>query len=793
MRSIPSVPIVCLALGLSVAAAADPIRIATVVDGPWERNAEILDLFRSEIRKLTESEFDVVFPDDLASAGDWTLEGVRAALERTLEDPRTDIVLAMGVLAGDIVSKRGGTRVPVIAPFVIDRELQQLPFDDGASGVTNLSYLDGPDPLAQDLQAFLEVASFERFAFLTAPAFVAAVPALATSLDRAASANGVSVAVVPAAGDAAAVLARIPDDVGAVYLAPLPQLGSGAFDELVAGINARGLPTFSFLGRPDVERGVLAGLRPVSYFERLARRTALHVQSVLLGENAGTLSVAFSTKDRLVINMATARQIGVLPSFAILTEAELIDEARNEAQRSLTLSDVVAEAARRNLELAAAERDVAATRSNVGIARGRLLPQLDVSARGVLIDDDRAAASLGAQAERTISASASLSQLLWSEPAWAGLSGASHTLRSREAARDAQRLDTIAAAAGAYLGVLIRKTIERIERSNLELTRQNLELAQVRESVGTAGPSEVLRWKSAIATGRKTVIEANAERNVAEMQLNRVLDRPLEESFLTAETSVDDPALISSDARLDRYLDDPWTFRRFREFMIREGRLASPELAEIDAAIAAQSRVLASATNAFFSPTLSIQGEVSHELEASGAGSGGSPLEIPGVELPQADETEFSVALVASIPLSRGGARLAERTQASETLMALRLRRQAVASSVELRIRAALHRLGAARAGISLTRDAADAAGRNLEIVTDAYRRGVAPIIDLLDSQNASRVAEQAAANAVYAFLVQLMEVERAVGRFDFFTTAGDRDAFFERLAAFVADTDAGP
>jgi len=42
----------------------------------------------------------------------------------------------------------------------------------------------------------------------------------------------------------------------------------------------------------------------------------------------------------------------------------------------------------------------------------------------------------------------------------------------------------------------------------------------------------------------------------------------------------------------------------------------------------------------------------------------------------------------------------------------------------------------------------------------------------------------------VYTFLLDLAETERAVGKFDFFGTPEEREAYFERLQAFEARRD---
>ena len=52
--------------------------------------------------------------------------------------------------------------------------------------------------------------------------------------------------------------------------------------------------------------------------ERVARRIALNIQSTLLGDDPGSLPIAFSVKSRLMINMTTARAIGISPSFEVL-------------------------------------------------------------------------------------------------------------------------------------------------------------------------------------------------------------------------------------------------------------------------------------------------------------------------------------------------------------------------------------------------------------------------------------------------------------------------------------------
>jgi outer membrane protein TolC len=535
---------------------------------------------------------------------------------------------------------------------------------------------------------------------------------------------------------------------------------------------------------------VLAGLTPPSFFVRVARRVALHVQSILLGDAAGTLPVAITDQERLTINLGTARAIDVWPPWGVLTEAEVIRPERADVPRRLELVTAVREAVQVNLDLAAAERTVAAGAATVREARSPLLPQIEASLTGLLIDADRAA-SLGAPAERTLRAGGSLSQLIYADGPWAGLAVERHLQTGRELERQTLRLDIAQAAATAYLEVLRAKTFERIQRENLELTRANLEQARVRATIGQAGPEEVYRWESQIATNRRTAIQANARRNLAEIELNRILNRPLEEPFATVEVDLRDPALLSGHAQFDRWLRSPWSFRVLRRVLVDEGLAASPELGRVDAAIAARERAQAAARRAFWLPTVGLQGEVSHLLAEDGAGSedldlSGLPVAIPGLEEP--DDTDWSVALGATLPLIEGGGRRATLARTSEELERLRLERAALAERVEQRIRSTLHVAGASYASIEQTELAAAAARRNLELVQDAYAQGVVSILDLLDAQNAALVADQAASTAVHDFLIDLMAVERALGRLDVLRTAEEREAWIATVDRALAE-----
>src|SRR5262245_4302819 len=75
------------------------VRIALVPDGPWERLGEMQKVVVKEIQDLTHGEHDVQFADDPKFSGDWTVAGVKAALDRAMADRSIDLVLATGFIS----------------------------------------------------------------------------------------------------------------------------------------------------------------------------------------------------------------------------------------------------------------------------------------------------------------------------------------------------------------------------------------------------------------------------------------------------------------------------------------------------------------------------------------------------------------------------------------------------------------------------------------------------------------------------------------------------------------------
>jgi outer membrane protein TolC len=648
--------------------------------------------------------------------------------------------------------------------------------------VRNLAYVDQSYSVRTTLADFHRLIPFRRLAVVLDSQLVAAIPRVDSGAAELVRAAGAEAAILPAGNRADAILAALPSGVDAVYLTPLPAMPEAELTLLLDGLAARRLPVLSYLVDPEVPAGALASYEPAENWRRRARRVAVDLQRILAGEDAGRLPVRVVSAPRLTFNLATARRIGFSPGWSLLTEAELVGADSTGPADTLTLAQAMRGAVETNLDFAAARLEAESGRQNVRRARSDLLPQVETRLGGTFTREEAAAAGLGQEPERLLEGGLAMSVPLYSEEAWAGYGTEQRLQEGRDAQRDQVRLDVVLDAAAAYLNVWRDRTHADVRRTNLHRTRTNLEVAQLREGVGTTSRADVYRWEGEVANARRDLIAADAQVRVASLELRRLLNRPLGTPLAQQPVNLTDPALLARDSTVLRWLENPAGLGALTGLLVSEALRLSPELVRAEAEIAATRRQHTAAGRAFWLPTFSLEGGVNDVLGRGGAGSSTPTFPEP-VTLPGTPDLSWQFRLQASLPLYTGGARGAAREQTRLDLEQLEAQRDAARLGVEQRVRAALEQAASSHAAIALTRTAAVAAGRNYELVSDAYAHGTASITALIDAQSAALTASEAAANAVHDFLLDLVRVERAMGTYSVLQTPEQQQAFLERLA----------
>ena len=492
----------------------------------------------------------------------------------------------------------------------------------------------------------------------------------------------------------------------------------------------------------------------------------------------------FEERLELLINMQAARAVGVRPSFEVLLEADMVHEEEAAEENRIHMRFAMKEAVDHNLDLLVSEKFVEAGEEGVKRDRGPLLPQGQLQTGVVYQDPDRILIG-GQVAEWQATTFARASQSLYSEQAWTRFKARKFRQEGRHYGYFTDVLDIMLNSGTAYVGVLRAEAQARIQRKNIQLTREYLELARLRLEVGVANASELYRWQVTLAENQGAVVDARAFVGQTKIELNRVLNRPSERPIAPIDLPVDDAGrTLPPEDPIGKYMADPWSFEQLRGFMVREGLRNSPEARQVEAQRAAQQRIKEGRARELWLPDFFVEGGIQHDFWRAGEGS-----EVPQpnpLGIPEPDKFGWDVGLFLAIPLSRGGAGIAEMRRSAILVERLAAEFDRVEQDIDTSVRTELYSAAAALANVGLTRKAADAAANNLVLVTDLYRRGKVDIITLVDAQTQSLVADLAAADAAYDYVLALLFVNREAGHFRNLDTAEAKDEFSRRLNEYV-------
>ena len=765
--------------------------VGILLDGRWEGDKIALSELELQTKILLDDEYAVEFPKSKIIYGDWSIDKINSGLNRLMNDPEVDIIIAYGEVSSNVAVFNGIYTKPIIAALAINSELQKMPLKDGTSGVSELNYISFTSHLQNQLPVMRELYDFKKAAllvnqlFFENQKFLEVVPT--ENLIR--EIDGVELEYIPVGPDYSFIFENVPEDIDVVISVPLRHLSYDQMTEVFEKFTKQGIPVFTAFDEKYVQIGALAGFGLKDFFPHISRRIALNIQSILLGDNAGDLPVSFPVDQEFIINMKVAEQLRLFPSWSLINNSRMINTIEKKADRVLSLIGTVKIAEEFNLDYLAEQMRFESGKMDVNIARSKLLPQLKSSLTGTLIDNYRASNSSGQNAEKTISGGLTLEQLIYDVDTWTNFDVNSLNQVLREYELQQAKLDLIKITSVSYFEVLLAETLEKINKNNLNLSNSNMEIARYRVNVGSANLTEIYRWESEIANSLKNVIQANANRNLAEIKLNRLLNFPAEESIDLDEDSMDELIAIVTSDKVMKYYKNKSDFKIFRNFMVEESLPYSPELNVLNKAIDIQERISTAATTQFFFPTIGLWGQVNNTFYRGGAGSEFNPVTIPGIGQFQigAPPKDFSwnVGLTFSLPLFEGAGRFAEVEQASIELKKLHYQKESLQDQLEQAVRSALHLSGSSYAGMIQAKISAESSLKNLDIVINMYSQGFASITELLDAQNAALQAELLAISSQFDFLIDMMNVQRSIGEFIFTYDLDELEAFINRLEEY--------
>ena len=446
------------------------------------------------------------------------------------------------------------------------------------------------------------------------------------------------------------------------------------------------------------------------------------------------------------------------------------DEAgsASAAELELSLPEAVQQALVSNLDLMTQRQALEADRQEIGLARSVLLPQLDFGARGQLLDDDRSDELRGNNKAGSFVVAAGLSQLVYDEESWAAFSIQKHVFDGQVQQLESFRLAVVQEAANAFLDLDGARHVLEIQERNREITRENIDKSRARIAAGWSSERELLRWESQLA-GNDTDVRAAQVRVLQDrLELNRVRNLPPEASVALLPATLAKYGFLYANEAIAGAIAQPAQDRRVRDFLVRAGIARSPDLATLDAAIAAGERQLTANRRAFWVPTVSFNAGVDYLTNSSSSSD--------------FNQTEWGLRGQLAFPIFQGGAKFAGLDQARAAVDSLRTARRATAQSLEQTIRAAFALATGSFESVGFAHRQVAAASENFELVDQSYILGIDSILDLLDAQDQLLAAHLTLNNATYGFLEDLVDAERAISFYAFISQPNDVKAILDGI-----------
>lgn len=729
---------------------------------------------KSEIEALTQARGEVEFKE---LSADWQTEKVNENLRELLDDTETDIIVTLGFLSSTAAAQLSDYTKPVIAATMLDPGMQDLSLQpDGSTGILNFSYIPSMIRLRNDMQAFYKMFEFKHLAVLIPEPLYTNFQPLRSFLNQ--EGQGFAISFIPVSSGVENPLSQIPATVDAAYVFPMVQSTPAETKTLYEELNNRRISSLAIGGSGDLELGASVTFTPQFTLLQMAREVALRILKVSEGTNLSDIPITSNeTKRTAMINMESLRLTGKFPSgWQELQNATLINIEKMPGE-TLELRQAIAQALENNLQGKITDQDLLMAQTDVRIAKSNVLPQLEVSGSAVQLSQNLVRSSMGQRGEFTVTGSASLKQVIYSEAAFANIAlkklAAEYELQSNRQTM----LDIVSKTSGAYISLLFAKNNLQIKNENVYATLQNLELAKAKEQSGEGGISDVNRWSSELSISKMGLNDAQAGYQTAMYQLNELLNEPIGNSISTPDSSRIDKTIVPDQSILAHYFSNPNLTEKYADFLIDEMNVHSPELQQLLAAGEMVDRKKSMQIRQLFVPEVALFGNADQAFVREGT------QKIANLPIPSPpDDITWNLGVRMSLPIFEGGRKKAEVHRATIEQDKITWQKNDLLNNMEKGLRSNVQLLKASYNELDLSQNAARAAEDNYKMVQDAYAQGVVTVIQLIDAQNVMIRTKHMTTSAYYQYILDYIKAERMQGNFTFLTDEAEQQDYFNRL-----------
>lgn len=743
------------------------IKYAFVFDGPSDKNAQVLNMFKSTITKSTAPDYKAEFPSNLVFTGNWTKDSVKAASDRAINSNAT-MVVSLGYLSTKYYNSLTDKK-----KFVIT--IDQYGLRDFGDGFFN--------PVSQSVKgvyAFQKLVNFKKIAVLMNENYYRTRSDWHKFLEP--KLKGIDFEIVPATKNIDKTFANVPKDVDAVVLTPLFNLSLDEREHLIRHLNEMKIPTYSTLGKEDVEIGALLGSGAYDLDRKVAEATSFNIKGALKGNVKKSDKIMFYEDEVFYINADTAAEIGYEPHLRILNNAEIIT---NKQPKIYDLSAVFNNLEKQNLDIERKRLLVKAAKRSAVSAALKYLPTFGVTLGYQQYNSEYADSARLLYPEKTGIFQMGIEQVIYSPALVTNILVKKKQFDFQKHEQFLTEQNMGIDIATIYIDTLMLRNAIAIQKEYVKESREILAMARVRQQMGKCGQEEIMRWASQLNINEQKLLDMTAEYKNLKIAINKLLYQNQTDDFELAPLTAMDPAFYTKDINIIDYVSTPQALEKFTVMLKDRAFEVAPELAKLKAAIKMKDYERNMYYQKFILPDAKLTYTYTSLMNREYTRPMSVALPVPGIPpvvIPNANATNGLFGIFAQWKPFEGGTKIAEIMRIDAEKKELQRYQDEAKTEIELQIRDIINRAIASYFSIEKNYKAMYTAEENYREVKRKYLTGETPVAQLIDAQQIYLESKLSAVNSQNKFFQQLVWVQRAICAVNWSTADEDSKKFIQSV-----------
>ena len=534
--------------------------------------------------------------------------------------------------------------------------------------------------------------------------------------------------------------------------------------ELYQNINERKLPSFSSVGKEDVNIGAMLGTSTFDVDKKLAEATSFNIYGVLHGNVVQNEKIPFYDEKVIFYNSDSGEAIGYIPPLRLLNNAVTIS---HKELPTFDLNLLINTLDENNLDIERKKYLVSAARRSVAGAYARYLPTFRVDLGYQKYNEDYARSYSDVPIHAGLFTMA-LDQVIYSPDLVTNIIVKHKKLKFDKAEEALTKANIEYQTANLYIESLMLENIIKVQEEYVQETKENLAIARVREKTGKCGYEEVLQWAGEVSESEKKLLNMKADYKNLKIQISYLLHQDQKSDYTFKVLTASDPAFFTSDLNIINHVRNPEKLGIFTDMLVDEVIFLSPETVKLKAAIAMKKAEIGNYAQKFVLPSAQVSLEYGSQFDRNlpyeyighRQLSAYGPYGSPWLNL---DKTSGRVLVAAQWKPIEGGHKIAEIARAKAELNELNKYLEQVRTDIEMQVRSVVNRAISKYFIIEKSYKAMFAQAENYETVKSKYLLGQVPVSQIHDAQRMYFDSKLDALNSQYQFFQELIWVQRGL------------------------------